>query len=50
MKKENNLAKYRFNILDTLENFEGIRKNNSRVIFGILLLIIVICILYEIVF
>jgi hypothetical protein len=50
MKKENSLAKYRLNVLDVLEKFEGIRKNNARFIFGILLLIIIISIIYEIIF
>lgn len=50
MKKENSLAKYRVNVLDAFENFEGIRKSNARIIFGILLLIIIISIIYEFAF
>jgi hypothetical protein len=38
------------NLETTIEKFEGIRKNNSKKIFGILMIILIINSIYDIMF
>jgi len=42
-----NIINKKYNGKNIIENFDGIRKDNSRVIFGVLLTIIIIDIVIE---